>query len=435
LKFDVGGRIGDYTLLARCGEGAYGVVFLAENMMTRRKVALKIVCGCGKNFDRELKGLRQYQQICRRTDLLQIYHVGTGDGFFYYTMDAADPLDGAAGYTPKTLANVLKAKGKLPAAEVLRMYGEIASALEVLHRKGLVHRDIKPENILWVDDLAVPGDVGLVAGDTQTAPAGTPGFMPPEVIAGVREYEAKDDFYALGKVLYCALTGLPVAKYPSFPESATLTGAGEVIRLYTRLCSGEAVKLPTKRPSAWKIVLPAASLCLAAAAFLAGSYLGKSRRDAPVPEAASATPPMPEAAYVPSPEMVELMPELRKHYAELEKRLAAAIAAASDVSAEELAEAEKYLARHPEHPLFACPEAFAYERKRARAEKDFDALHRSDPAWCYFRNQEEIAICLANTREGAVPRRYSVAEARRRLSDLYRRQRDLESAILKKYRK
>ena len=102
LKFEVGNRIGDYTLLARCGQGAYGVVFLAENVITGQRVALKAVAAAGRNCERELKGLRQYQQICRRTNLLQIYHVGAGEDFFYYTMDAADPLDEISDMTDDT---------------------------------------------------------------------------------------------------------------------------------------------------------------------------------------------------------------------------------------------------------------------------------------------------------------------------------------------
>ena len=426
MKFDVGGRIGDYTLVARCGEGAYGVVFLAENTITGQRVALKVVAAAGRSFERELKGLRQYQQICRRTDLLQIYHVGAGDGFFYYTMDAADPLDDGD-YTPKTLANILKAKGKLPVAEIRTMAAELISALEVLHKKGMMHRDIKPENILWVDGLAVQGDIGLITGGGQTTLAGTPGFIPPEVLAGVREYEAKDDFYALGKVLYCALTGLPATQYPSFPASSTLTGAGEIIKLYSRLCAGEPVVRPPRRRFARKVIYPAAILCLLAAVFLAGRYW-QSWELIPAGEV---------PAYVPSPEMLKIMPELREHYQKLESQKLDALGACSrkDVSADELADAGRYLALHPEYPLSNYPRMFVIDRRQQQAEADFEREHRSDPVWCYFRNLEEIADCFANIRGNVFPRRYSAAEARKKLRELYPRQRELEAEILKKYRK
>ena len=79
MKFEAGKKIGAYTLLASCGEGAYGKVLLAENTLTRQRVALKIVWGYG----RELKGITAYQTICRQTDLLQIWHVEAAEDFFY----------------------------------------------------------------------------------------------------------------------------------------------------------------------------------------------------------------------------------------------------------------------------------------------------------------------------------------------------------------
>ena len=93
---------------------------------------------------------------------------------------------------------------------------------------------------MWVDGAAKLGDIGLVTADGATKLAGTPGFLPPEVLAGTREYEPEDDFYALGKVVYCALTGNPVEEYPSFPDSRTLGDCGDLILLYNRLCSGKA---------------------------------------------------------------------------------------------------------------------------------------------------------------------------------------------------
>ncbi|MCI5778581.1 MAG: serine/threonine protein kinase [Lentisphaeria bacterium] len=426
MKFEVGNRIDDYTLLARCGQGAYGVVFLAENVITGQHVALKVVAAAGRNCERELKGLRQYQQICRRTNLLQIYHVGSGEDFFYYTMDAADPLDDGD-YTPKTLANILKAKGKLPVEEIRAMADELISALEVLHQKGMLHRDIKPENILWVDGLAVPGDIGLMTDSGKATLAGTPGFMPPEVLAGVRDYEKKDDFYALGKVLYCALTGLPVTQYPSFPASSTLTGAGEIIRLYSRLCAGEPIERKPQRRSARKVLSWAGMLGLLIAVFFAGRSWRNWEQLRP-----AAT----EPTYVPSREMLTLLPELRKHYQALETQMHAAISDSDkNISVGEIADAEKYLALHPEHPMTGYPQLLATDRKHRQAEDDFDRDHRDDPVWRYFRNQQEIAVCLANAKEHAVPRQYSIEEARKKLRDLYRQQRTLETEILKKYRK
>ena len=432
MKFDIGSKIGDYTLLAPCGHGAYGTVFLAENSVTHQKVALKIISSCGKNFERELKGLRQYQQVCRRTNLLQIYHVGSGEDFFYYTMDAADSMSEDE-YRPKTLANLLKEQGKLQVLEIRRMTEEVISSLKTLHDKGLMHRDIKPENILWVDGSAVLGDIGLITDHEQTNLAGTPGFMPPEVLAGIRPFGKQDDFYALGKVLYCALTGLPVTQYPSFPESGTLTGAGEIIKLYTKLCAGEKFELPLKSGKhrlKWYIFGVAALLLLIAGIF----YL--------IPESPEVTADIPEQtapeipAYQPSRAMLDLLPELRKQYQKLEQKLSKAKSSISfNVTPEELAEAEKYLALHPENYLVGYPKFYIIEQRQKAAEEAFLRQHRNDPVWCYFRNQQEIQIYLLHTTNKISVRKYSVSEAQNKLQALYLQQRNLEALILKKYQK
>jgi len=432
LKYDIGSQIGDYTLIAHCGKGAYGMVFLAENSVTHQKVALKIIHTFSQNFERELKGLQQYQQICRGTNLLQIYHVGKGEDFFYYTMDAADSI-GEKEYIPKTLANILQRDGKLQIEEIHAMTESIFDCLKTLHSKGVMHRDIKPENILYVDGLAILGDIGLITDHGQTTLAGTPGFMPAEVLAGIRDYETKDDFYALGKVLYCALTGLPVTQYPSFPASGTLTGAGEIIKLYTKLCAGEKFELPLKSGKhrlKWYIFSVAVLLLLVAGIF----YL--------IPESPEVTADIPEQtapetpAYQPSQAMLDLLPELRKHYQNLEQELSNAKSSISfEVTPEELAKAEKYLALHPENNLVGYPKYYIIEQRQKAAEEAFIRQHRNDPVWCYFRNQQEIQLYLLHTTNKILVRKYSVSEAQNRLQVLYLQQRNLETLILKKYQK
>lgn len=263
MSFKVGDTVGDYTLLAECGTGAYGSVFLAENTATKRLFALKIVYRHGNNSSRELRGLIRYQQICSHTGLLQVYHVEEEDDFFFYTMDPADNCSEADSYMPDTLSNRLKKQGRQQPDTVKKMVRDLMEDLETLHRKGLLHRDIKPDNIFWIHGKATLGDIGLVTDGTHTTLAGTPGFLTPELLAGLREYRKEDDYYALGKVIYCAVTGMPVSHYPEFPDSGTLTGTGELIALYNRLCSGEyqateeAISAPHRRKGYKKVLLTA----------------------------------------------------------------------------------------------------------------------------------------------------------------------------------
>jgi len=443
LNYKAGDKLGSYTLLAECGKGAYGSVFLAENALTRQQVALKIVYHAGRNSDRELKGLIKYQNLCKHTNLLQIYHVEGKENFFFYTMDAADNRNTTGDYVPDTLAKRLKENGRLDPEVVKKMAQELLGDLNVLHSKGLFHRDIKPDNILWIDGKATLGDIGLVTDSSQTLLAGTPGFISPEIISGTREFEAKDDFYALGRTIYCAVTGLPVSQYPEFPESGTLTNTGELIQLYNKLCAGEKtdfVLTDGNKRKRWFAGGIAAAILLFILAGIFIFYWITKQAPQPVSEATSANPvakthTSPETpAYQPSQAMLDLLPELRKHYQQLEMQMYTAMFEASkNISDQEIVEAERYLAQHPEE-VFGSPQMFVSSQKSRQAEKDFDRQHQNDPVWCYFRNQQDIAFFSASLKGNTLPR-YPVAEAQSKLRDLYRRQGELETAILKKYQK
>lgn len=232
MSCEVGTQLGPYRLTSECGSGAYGRVFVAENILTGQRVALKVISGSGRQLERELQGLIRYRS-CNHPNLLTVHHIDRlDDGSIYYTMALADNLaDSPDEYLPDTLANRLERRGPLPAEYVQKLAGELLDGLEALHRLGLVHRDVKPDNILWIGGRAVLSDIGLVAEAEAVSFAGTPGFLSPELSAGKRNAVSRDDFYALGKTLYCALTGDAVGRYPSFPKkllsgvSRQLTGA------------------------------------------------------------------------------------------------------------------------------------------------------------------------------------------------------------------
>ncbi len=236
MKYDVGDRIGSYQLLYLCGEGAYGRVFLARNVLTQHQVALKLLPLSAKVTARELQGLKNYRE-CRHPNLLQIHHIDQAEGVLYYTMDAADNLAGTGGgYEPDTLAARLAHRKSLPAGEVAKMAAELLEGLDCLHRRNLLHRDIKPDNILWVDGRATLADIGLTTDSRNASLVGTPGFMSGELLSGKRPANREDDLYALGKVIYCALTGCPARDYPHYPQTVTISDAAPLIRAYTAAC-------------------------------------------------------------------------------------------------------------------------------------------------------------------------------------------------------
>ena len=216
-----GDSIGSCTVVQPCGNGTFGTVYLAEDAIGRR-LAVKVVPRTGALPERELAGLKNYKD-CRHTNLLAIHHIEITDSFICCTMDAADDLNRGQGeYLADTLGNRIRKSGRRTGQEIHAMLEDLLQGLEYLHQHGLVHRDIKPDNILWVNGRAVLADAGLIAPSGKGSLAGSPGFISPQVLNGDAAPSPADDFYALGKVIYCALTGLPVRSYPSLPQEVTL---------------------------------------------------------------------------------------------------------------------------------------------------------------------------------------------------------------------
>ena len=216
-----GDSIGSCTVVQPCGNGTFGTVYLAEDAIGRR-LAVKVVPRTGALLERELAGLKNYKD-CRHTNLLAIHHIEITDSFICCTMDAADDLNRGQGeYLADTLGNRIRKSGRRTGQEIHAMLEDLLQGLEYLHQHGLVHRDIKPDNILWVNGRAVLADAGLIAPAGMGSLAGSPGFISPQVLNGDSAPAPADDFYALGKVIYCALTGLPVRSYPSLPQEVTL---------------------------------------------------------------------------------------------------------------------------------------------------------------------------------------------------------------------
>ena len=227
--------IPDHTLLRRVGKGSYGEVWLARNSMGRMR-AVKIVCRQEKDrkcpFERELAGIRKFEPISRSHEgFVDILHVGINEaeGYFYYVMELGDdellgPQIEPETYSPKTLGTEITRRTRLPVDECLNVGLALSSALEALHKSGLVHRDIKPSNIIFVGGVPKLADIGLVADLSEARSfVGTDGFIPPEGPGKPRA-----DIYALGKVLYEASTGQDRMHFPSLPENFEGAVDGEI---------------------------------------------------------------------------------------------------------------------------------------------------------------------------------------------------------------
>ena len=216
-------HIPDLELLRCIGQGSYGEVWLARNILGTYR-AVKIVDRKAfqdeEAFEREFSGLQQFEPVSREHDgFVAILHVGRNraEGFFYYVMELADndSNDGRIEpetYVPKTLSNELASCGRLSVEQAAQLGLSLSQALAELHQRGLVHRDVKPSNIIFVKGHAKLADIGLVAQAGEKARLGTEGYIPPE---GPGKPQA--DLYSLGMVLYEATTGTDRLDYPALP--------------------------------------------------------------------------------------------------------------------------------------------------------------------------------------------------------------------------
>jgi len=200
-----------YRIQRELGAGGMATVYLAHDVKHDRDVAIKVLkpeLGAVLGADRFLSEIKVTANL-RHPNLLPLFDSGEADGLLYYVMPY---IEGP------TLRERLTNERQLPIAEVTRLVGLLAGALDYAHAAGVVHRDLKPENILLQAGQPVIADFGIAlavaqAGGervTQTGLSlGTPLYMSPEQASGDRGVNARTDQYALAAMTYEMITGEP----------------------------------------------------------------------------------------------------------------------------------------------------------------------------------------------------------------------------------
>jgi serine/threonine protein kinase len=216
VKLDqrIGTELGGYRILEQLGRGGTSVVYRAEHVRLGRPAALKLLSpglGDADFSDRFLRESRLAASL-DHPSIVPVYDAGEDDGVLWIAMACIEGTD---------LKTLIREEGALPLRRALFILGQIASALDAAHARGLVHRDVKPANILvGPEDRAYLSDFGAVkelasAGMTRTGSfVGTIEYCAPEQIEG-GDVDARTDVYALACVLYEALTGTAPFHRPS----------------------------------------------------------------------------------------------------------------------------------------------------------------------------------------------------------------------------
>ena len=199
-----------YVLEREIGRGGMAVVYLARDVKHDRPVALKVMnpeaaVSLGtERFQREIKLAASLQH----PHVLPVHDSGETAGRLWFTMPFV---------RGESLRDRLRAEGKLPVPDALRITIEAAQALAHAHKQRIVHRDVKPENILLTEDgSTLVADFGIAR--TLDGPreqeitatgsmVGTPKYMPPEQVAGGGD--TRVDQYALAETCFEMLAGIP----------------------------------------------------------------------------------------------------------------------------------------------------------------------------------------------------------------------------------
>jgi serine/threonine-protein kinase len=216
--------LGAYRVGAIIGRGGMGEVYEALDTRTNERVAIKLLrahrASDPQQVERFLREAKVVKDLESRS-ICQVLEVNTDD--------AAVPFIAMERLHGQDLSDILRDKGKLPLRRVVRMTRQVCQGLEAAREAGVVHRDIKPRNLFLFEPKTGPSrwkilDFGVarLAGSTGTLTGdnvvGTPAYMAPEQASG-GDITFRTDLFALGVVIYRALTGRPPFSGASTPET------------------------------------------------------------------------------------------------------------------------------------------------------------------------------------------------------------------------
>ena len=225
-------KFGRYIVQKLLGEGAMGKVFLAQDPVLNRQVAIKVI-----SVDRQLDDKTRQEFLSRfslearlsaqlnHQSIVPVYDAGEEGGVPWIAFQYIDGV---------TLDRIIKNKSRLSIKWSIHITLDIASALQLAHGQHIVHRDIKPGNII-VDrqgGVAKLADFGVAKvpwasltckGDAM----GSPGYMSPEQIEGF-SIDERSDIFSLGVVLYEMLTG----KHPFVRDTVAATAFATISGKY-----------------------------------------------------------------------------------------------------------------------------------------------------------------------------------------------------------
>jgi len=198
---------GRYKIKSHIGTGGMATVYLAQDLILERPVAVKVL---RLDFHTNEAAMRRFQREAQSAtqlvhpNIVSVYDVGEEDGTNYIVMEYVEGTD---------LKEYIRERGPLPPREAVRIMSQIVSAIELAHQNRIIHRDIKPQNILIDREGNVKiTDFGIAIALSETSLTqtntllGSVHYLSPEQARGGMA-TIRSDIYALGIVLYELLVG------------------------------------------------------------------------------------------------------------------------------------------------------------------------------------------------------------------------------------
>ncbi len=211
-----------FRFVRKLGKGGMASVWLAVNMAVDREVAIKLIRPDVLKNDDLVARFRSEARAAGRIghpNICEIYDLGVGPVGPYIVMES---LRG------KNLAQLIRERRVLSPQDALDVVLAALDGLEAAHARGIIHRDLKPENVFLHEPANGPPIVKLMdfgvakftdgSGEITTAHGallGTPEYMAPEQFKGADQAEPRTDLWAVGAILYRALTGKHPFKGPT----------------------------------------------------------------------------------------------------------------------------------------------------------------------------------------------------------------------------
>ncbi|MGA9370473.1 MAG: serine/threonine-protein kinase [Solirubrobacterales bacterium] len=216
-QLSAGSEFGGFRVERTLGRGGMGIVYLATELRLDRQVALKVIradLAGDESFRARFRSESRTAAAVEDPRVVTVFGAGETDGLLYVSMRYVAGRD---------LGRMVEADGPLPPEDAARLIAQVADGLDAVHAAGLVHRDVKPHNVIvgdegdaYLTDFGLAKAIASTTGLTMTGEViGTVDYMAPEQIEG-RRVDARTDVYALGCVLFHAITGrVPFAERES----------------------------------------------------------------------------------------------------------------------------------------------------------------------------------------------------------------------------